>query len=137
MRFDIQPEAFIKLIAMLGESRLRHRHSKEIISLVAYQGIVSVESGARAAEIEAVVWEEGQCAVSRQQLLAALKANVEQSPLTVAAGERLLQVGTRFIPMVSFCRYAPTPQRFQIYFATDLGMVPSPVKPTGELVEVT
>ncbi len=133
MKFTIEPEPFVQMLEMLGKARPDRRRADPTVRLVACRGRVCVERAGTVAEIDAVVWEDGQCTLSRGRLLNLVKTHRLEPELTLEAHAQGLRLDGLTIPLTSYCPFAVAPGAFQIFLATDLGVVPSVSVPPLEL----
>jgi hypothetical protein len=124
MKFTIKPEPLIRMVEMVGERGPSYKRMGAFLRLVACEGRVCIETDGKAAEMEAVIWEDGQCSLSRARLLNALKRHSEDIELTIEADEHGLQMDGSSLPVSSFSPNAALPAAFQIFFGADLGVVP-------------
>ncbi len=124
MKFTVQKESFTKLVAIVGE-RTQSQNSDAILLLSAHESRVDVNQGDTEAETEAVVWEEGQCTVSRAKLVQVLAATPDDASVTMEVRRNSLQIGGARVPLISYNPSAVRPQRFQIFLASDSGLVPA------------
>jgi len=132
MRFTVEPEPLIKIVSMVGEWAPGRKNAGPPLRMVASAGRVRVESRREAAEIDAAVWEDGQCTLSQAKLLAALKPYREQTDVTIQGDERGLRVGERSMSVLSYQPQTAAPKAFQIFLATDSGVVASRFTPVLE-----
>jgi hypothetical protein len=123
MKISIKPGPFIRMVELVGEPVPSHKRAGTLLRLVASQGRVCVQSGGTVAEAEAAIWENGQCSVSRLQLLNALKAYRGEAELTLEADAHGLRIDGFSMPVSCYCPAAAVPAAFQIYLATDSGFV--------------
>lgn len=123
MKFTIKPGLLIKMVEMLGEWVPGHKRAGASLRLEACQGRVCVESDEKVGETEAVIWEEGQCSLSRAQLLNALKKHRGDVELTIEANEHGLHIGGFLVLVSSFSPRAVLPSTFQMFLATDLDVI--------------
>jgi hypothetical protein len=125
MKFTIKPKPFITMVNMAGERRPKHKRGGTWVRLLACEDRVCLESGAQAMEAEALIWEEGQCRLSRTRLLQALKRHQGVDKLTIEVDERQLHLDRATIPVSQFSAQATLPPNCQMVLATDLDVVPS------------
>ena len=132
MRFTIEPEPLIKIVSMVGEWMPERKKADVVLSMVACAGRVRIESRNRAAEIDASVWEDGQCTLAQADLLEALKEYREETHVTIQADDHGLQVGERWMSVMRYHSRTAAPKAYQIFLATDSGVVSSRFPPPLE-----
>lgn len=120
MKFQIEPNPFIKMIQIVTESTPRQGGK---LRLVASQGQVCVESEGITAEMDAAVAEEGQCTVSPAQMLKVLKRQHGAETLSIQAGRHGLHLGKSTLTVNSYRPEAAVPSTFQVVFASSWGLV--------------
>jgi hypothetical protein len=125
MRFTVEPEPLIGIVAMVGERAPWRRNAAGDVRLSASAGQVCIESNAAVAVTDAAVSEDGQCSVSRAKLLAALKAYRGESRITLKADDLGLRMGNVSVPVTHYASRATAPAAYQIFLATESGVVSS------------
>ncbi len=133
MKFTVETESFIRLMEMLDESAGERKRSFGPVKLSAYRLRLSVERHESIAQIEAVVWQEGQCTVSAARLLSSLRACRGELNLKLELAGQRLRVGESLLPV--FERgpaVAANARRSWFYLKTNQGVVASPGVPECE-----
>ncbi len=125
MRFRTQPNPLLRILEMLADSAPGVLTQKQRVTLVALQDRLWMLHSGTAARMEAIIFEEGQCTVSAWRFLRALEPHRDSRSVTVDADARSLKLGQVSIPVRNYSTAAIPPARFQIFLATDLGIVPS------------
>jgi hypothetical protein len=129
MRFTIEPEPLIKTASMVIEWMPDRKKGDLVLLMVACAGRVRLESRTRAAEIDAPVWEDGQCTLSQAKLLETLKVYRDKTKVTFQADDHGLWIGEHWMAVMSYHARAAAPKAFQIFLATDSGVVSSRFAP--------
>ena len=125
MRFTTEPAALAKIVGMVGDWMSARRKAAATLHLVACAGGVFVDSQDTVAQIDAAVWEEGECGVSHARLTEALQRFREEANITLRADIGGLHVGDVWLPLITYRSHAEPPTAFQIFLATESGVVPS------------
>jgi hypothetical protein len=137
MKFAVEPAPFLKLVQMVGDRKAGSRRRDFVLRLVACGGRVCVERGKTVAEIDAAVWEEGQCELSRSRLTGALAHYLGQSELTLETEKLGLRVGELVVPIIHYSPQTAVPTTFQIFLASDSEFITSipflPAEPAAAL----
>ena len=123
MKFAVEPGPFHRIVELVGESFAHRKGSDVVLCLAACDQWVWVKSGNTIAETEAMVWESGQCHVARASLLNALKKHQDEVHLRIEADKRCLRVREISLSVSGYCRWAVLPTSFQIFLASNLGVV--------------
>ncbi len=130
MKFTVRTEPFRRMLEMLAQGRSSGRRKCVPVRLEASRGRLCVQHDQLTAEIDSWVWQDGRCAASFARLLEAVETCAGERTLTVEAdleGERL-RVGDSLLPCVpDQAPVVPMPEQSRIFFASDLGVVPSSV----------
>ncbi len=127
MKFTVETEPFRRMLEMLAQARPGRRRRYAPLRLDASRGRLRVQQDQLAAEIEAVVWQDGRCAVSPYRLLQAVE-NCGQPALLLEIQDERLRIGEWFVPCVNDPLSLSAPATSRIFFASALGMVSSPVR---------
>jgi hypothetical protein len=127
MKFTLETEPFTRLLGMLAQARPDRRRKFAPVRLDASRGRLRAQLEQLAAEIEAVVWQDGCCVTGFGKLLATLQAESCTPSLEIEAEDGHLRVGDSFLTCIDECTPASTAASSRIFFASDLGVVPSGV----------
>ena len=119
MRFQIESSPFIELLQIVIEKMGPQQGE---VHMVVTQDQVCIESKEIAAEMEALVAEEGQCWVCAAEVLRALKKQRAKS-LLVKGGRHGLYIGGLTLRVERYCSEAPIPSNFQVFFTSNHGLV--------------
>ncbi len=125
MRFSTQPSPLLRILEMLAENGADVARRRQHVTLIAYDDVLWVAHSGTAARMEAVVFEEGQCTVSTRKFLLALEPHRDSPALMIQAGAKKMKVDQVRIPVSRYSAAATPPSRFQIFLATNHGIVPS------------
>lgn len=125
MKFATETETFIRVLEMLGGELSLAKGADSPLQLSACHERVSVRINGTVASVEALVWEEGQSLLSYHSLLSLLRQLRDEPNVLVQADFGGLRIQNHVLPVREFSGYTRLPDRFQIYLATDVGMVPS------------
>ncbi len=126
MKFTVETESFIRLLQMLQERPTHVSRRCGTVRLIASGSRLSVEKNDLVAEVEAIVWQEGQCTVSAGRLLSALKQHQREPNLDVELSGQRLHVGAVQLPVLEHGPAVLTsPRRSRFYLKTNLGVVAS------------
>ncbi len=120
MKFTVDTAAFIRMLQILNESPSGGKRGDRALSVTVNRGRVMVAGSGTAAEIEAIVWQDGQCTVPRTRLMKAAKSSPQNQPLTLTLTEQGLRVGTSVLRVLPPPAVARTPQRFAFFLTTGL-----------------
>ena len=117
MTFTINAAGFIKMVQSVLEGAAANRQANGTLRLVASQGHVYAVSGDAVAKTQAVVWEEGQCAVSPAELLRLL-GTYRYENMTIEADWQWLRIGGLAMSVKRYCPWAEAPHETEL-LATD------------------
>ncbi len=126
MKFTIETEPFRRMLEMLAQERPGRRRKYAPLRLDASRGRLRVQQDQLAAEIEAVVWQDGRCAVSASRLLQAVEV-CRQPTLLLEVHDERLHVGEHNLPCAHDPLSLSAPVTSRIFFASARGMVSSPL----------
>ncbi len=110
---------------MLAENGAGVARGKQHVTLTACDDRLWVAHNGTAARTDAIVFEEGQCTVSTRKFLLALEPHRDGPTLMIQAGAKKMQVDRAKIPVSHYSAAATPPGRFQIFLATNHGIIPS------------
>ncbi len=127
MKFTVDTPAFIRMLQILSESPSGRKRGDRALSVTVNRGRVMVAGNDTAAEIEAIVWQDGQCTVSRTGLMKAAKSSPRNQPLTLILTAQGLRVGTSVLPVLPQRAAAQTPHRFAFFLTSGFAMTGSEV----------
>ncbi len=113
---------------MLAQAQPSRRRKYAPVRLDASRGRVRVQQDQLAAEIEALVWQDGRCAASLGRLIEAVESCQQRTLLVEVDGERLC-VGEKLLPCLAETAPVLIAPSSRIFFASDLGVVSSAVLP--------
>jgi hypothetical protein len=120
MTFTAEPEL---LLRRLEEGTAEHTHSPaseaRLARLSASDSHLSVEAAETKAEINAVVWHSGQCAVSVEELQRLLKTYRYQPNITIDANSQGLRVGGSWMSVFHYCDWVIPSSALPEDMATD------------------
>lgn len=125
MRFSTQPSPLLRILKMLAENGDGVARPKQHVTLIACDDRLWVAHNGTAARMEAIVFEEGQCTVSTRKFLLALEPHRDSLTLMIQVSAKKMQVDQVRIPVSRYSTAATPPSRFQIFLATNHGIVPS------------
>ena len=134
MRFTIETQPFKRMLNMLNQAWPPHGRQHPPVRLEASGGRLRVQKGQLAAEIDAVIWQDGCCAVSGTSLLHAINDSRHRPILHVEVDEDQLWVGEFPLPCIHDSAPAATCAASRIFFASQLGLVAS--RPVSEWSQV-
>jgi hypothetical protein len=117
MIFTIHAAGFINMVQSVTEAAAAQKRASGTLRLVASQGHVYAVGGDKVAKADAVVWEEGQCAVAPAELLSVLKTYRYEN-VTIEADWQWLRVGGLAISVKRYCPWAEAPHETEMV-ATD------------------
>ncbi len=124
MKFTLETEPFKRMLQMLAQTRRDRRARCAPLQLDASRGRLRVQKAGLAAEIDAVVWRDGRCAVSAARLMTVLE-RCEEPVLVAEVEDERLRLGDFFVPCVTNSEPILSQASSRIFFASDLGVVTS------------
>jgi len=124
MKFTVETEPFRRLLKMLAQARPDHRRKFAPVRLDASGGRLRVQHDHLAAEIEAVIWQDGRCVAGFGKLMEAVETCGEPVVEVEARSDRL-RVGQFLLTCIAECPPVSMPASSRIFFASDLGVVSS------------
>ncbi len=119
MTFTVERRAFIVALERFSQDAARRQQGATIVRLVACDGRIYLRGTERTDEVQAVVWEHGQCAVLLPPLIDLLHDSGWDPNLTAEVDRRGFQVGGCSIPVCSYCSWALAPEDSSFLVATD------------------
>jgi hypothetical protein len=125
MLFTIQPDLLIKLVQLVSESAQTAKSRNSTISLIACNDRLRVKYGKSAAESEATIIGDGQCALPLRNLLRTLMTYRNENNITIQADERRLCVGQTRLHVLNYSPFVPALEDFQVFMASEVGCFPS------------
>jgi hypothetical protein len=123
MKFTVEPAPFLRIVELADEQSLHRMESDIVLCLGACDQRVWVKCGNTVAETEAMVWENGQCRVSRAELLKALDDHRDELELLIEGNKRGLRVGQLSLPVSRYDPCVVLPNSVQVFLASNLGMI--------------
>ena len=125
MKFTTQTRLFSRVFKILFEDA--SPGEAEDISIVlssCYDQLWVIKNG-KAAQIEAEVWEEGQCSIRANNLFRLIAFYADNPELTIAVDSGGLRIRDAVAPVSSYSRLPIISSQCQFHLATDLGMIPT------------
>lgn len=119
------------MLEMLGQRVPARRGNFTAIRLETHGGRLRVEQGPLVAEMDAMVWEEGRCAICAARLNQALRGSLHEAVVVLELEQDYLRLGRSAVPCVSECPPVQWKRPSQIYFATGFGLAPSESMPVS------
>ena len=119
MKFRIGSGPLIRLVEAVGDKIPSAKRPEGILRLIASQGHVWVQVNGTAAQLNAEVLEEGQCTLSRAQLLKGLRACSQAGSITVEADVQGLRMQGLPLVVGTYSSHAATPARLRVFLLGD------------------
>lgn len=131
MKLTLETEPFYRMLEVLAQGVSDRRHHLTTLRLEAEGGRLRVEEGQLAAEMDAMVWEQGRCALSAGRLKQAVRASLLEPTVVLELEHERLHVGAFLVPCVTECPPVLWQSASRLYFASALGTISSDSLPVG------
>jgi hypothetical protein len=109
MIFSVEPSRLLDLMEANNPVGDRGQKSVGTVRLLACEGNVWLEGEGMRREMDALVWEGGQCVVSARALAHSLRDFATESCVTVSCDVQGLCIRGEMIPVLRYCSWALPP----------------------------
>ncbi len=128
MKFTVETVPFRRLLGMLAQAHPSRRRKYALVRLDASRERLRVQQDQLAAEIEALVWQDGRCTASLAKLIEGIEQCHERT-VVVEIQDGSLRLGESLLPCVAEGPPVSIEPSSRIFFASDLGVVASAAVP--------
>jgi hypothetical protein len=123
MRFSVDRLALVKMLKLVQRKAPGAKKRDKLVRLSACPAKVFIEANEAAAGVEALVLEEGTCALPHDILLRLLQSYHPKPQITIEIDARALRMGTTTLnAVVDYSPQSVPPMSYQIFPVTDLGV---------------
>jgi hypothetical protein len=109
MIFSVEPSRLLDLVEANSLGGNQCEESLASVRLLACEGNVWLEGEGMRREMDALVWEGGQCVVSARALAHSLRDFATESCVTVSCDVQGLCIRGEMIPVLRYCSWALPP----------------------------